>query len=262
MNFQTLFSGSRGNCALLRYGKSNILIDCGVNAATAENALKSVGVYAGDIDAVFVTHEHTDHISGLGCFCVRHGADVFVHEDCAGEAEKHLPARHKINTFNGSSFEYGGLTVSTYDCEHDSAHCSGFKFTGGVSSVAVVTDLGRATDALFAFVQGCDLLLLESNHDDVMLAGGSYPMSLKKRIAGAYGHLSNRQAGEILQRLPELNVRHVWLGHLSLNNNTPEIAFQSAVNALKEKDMVEGRDIFVGVVGQYRPSGIFNKGGK
>ena len=257
MKFRTLFSGSKGNCALLEVDSKKVLIDCGGSILQITRALKENGVQISEIDAVFITHEHYDHISALQALCLNSNIKVFSHEKSACMLEEKITDRQNLHTFSSNELDFCGTQVETYDCYHDSAHCVGYKFTSKSKSIATVTDLGCVTDRLLAFVKNCELVLLESNHDEMMLRNCNYPNVVKERILGNFGHLSNAQAGKVLIQLPELNVKNVWLAHISLNSNTPEIAFDSALRLCKEAKITEGKDIKINVVEQYAQSGVF-----
>ena len=257
MKFRTLFSGSKGNCALLEIDSKKILVDCGGSMSRIVRALKENSVSVSDIDAIFITHEHHDHVSSLRMLCANSKIKIFSHEKSACMLEGKILAGQNLITFNSNELDFYGTQIETYDCYHDSAHCVGYKFTSENKSIATITDLGCVTDKLLTFVKNCELILLESNHDEMMLKSCDYPNVVKERILGNFGHLSNVQAGKIIVQLPAHNVRNVWLGHISLNSNTPEVAFDSAFKCCKEARITEGKDIKINVVGQYAQSGVF-----
>lgn len=258
MKFQTLCSGSKGNCAVLTGGGATVLIDLGMSVPALEKALGERNIKPEKIDAVFITHEHTDHISGLDAFSKKYGKKVFVHEKGFLETAKKLYwTNHRLTSFGDGSFAFKGLTVSSFRCPHDSAYCCGYRFDDGTASVATATDLGRA-DGLASFVKGCGLVLLESNHDPEMLRKGDYPYMLKKRVGGGSGHLSNEQAAGAAVEMAKHGVRRILLGHLSENNNTPETAFHAVVQQLEKNGFTEGVDVIVDVVGQWKPSEVYN----
>lgn len=258
MKFQTLCSGSKGNCAVLTGGGATVLIDLGMSVPALEKALGERNIKPEKIDAVFITHEHTDHISGLDAFSKKYGKKVFVHEKGFLETAKKLYwTNHRLTSFGDGSFAFKGLTVSSFRCPHDSAYCCGYRFDDGTASVATATDLGRA-DGLASFVKGCGLVLLESNHDPEMLRKGDYPYMLKKRVGGGSGHLSNEQAAGAAVEMAKQGVRRILLGHLSENNNTPETAFHAVVQQLEKNGFTEGADVIVDVVGQWKPSEVYN----
>ncbi len=254
MIFCNKYSGSRGNLNFIDDGRHKILIDCGGQIGSVKNALKQHATDLKDIDAVLVTHEHNDHVSALECFLKYNDrAKVFVHESGANALYLKIPSAYgRLTTFD-SPFDCFGYGIDFFECSHDAAFCVGYKVADAKGhAVASVTDTGAVNvKKICAFFKGCDTVLLESNHDEEMLRKGAYPATLKKRILSKKGHLSNGQAGEILKVLPDANVKNVFLGHISLDNNTEEMAFNQAVFNIERSGAKEGKDLNVFVARQF-----------
>ncbi len=239
MNFllQPLFSGSRGNATYVEAGDVRVLVDAGCTRARLEQALADVGRDPASLDAILVTHEHSDHISGLDLFAARHGVKVYANaETWAAMAPrmKRMAPSQQVIVDTDSDFCIRGLNIETYEKPHDSARSLGFGFYCGGVRAAVITDLGFLPPRLMGRLMGCELLLLESNHDEHMLLYGSYPPMLKKRILGRKGHLSNKACAEALPALAAAGARQIALGHLSDENNRPDLALETATHALEE----------------------------
>lgn len=237
----TLFSGSKGNCALLTTNNTKILIDCGTSYKALTKALKSVNVSPKQINAVFITHSHSDHIAGLFNF-VKYNAstEVFVHKK--GYGELYGKTFWQANTFE-ENFLYRDISVSFFPCSHDASCCVGYAFKAENKLICYVTDTGCVSENLINFVKGCDSLVIESNHDYRMLAEGNYPFYLKKRIESSMGHLSNEQTASLIQAILGYGTTKILLAHLSENNNNPNLALKCACSAA-EKTGVKV-DIFV-----------------
>lgn len=239
-----LFSGSSGNSILVSGSGHNFLVDIGVSAKRCENALLSIGIDPDSIDGVFVTHEHKDHASGIRVFATRHNAPVFASDAC-------ISAMLYDGTLNDKqtiipmeySLEHCGTEVRAFRQSHDSADCLGFRFNlPDGAGVAVCTDTGFITDNAKEQLKGVDLIFIESNHEVSMVQTGSYPYPLKKRILGAYGHLSNFDCGEYIKELAHDGTTRFILSHLSRENNMPHIARQTALSALNEIGLSEDKD--------------------
>lgn len=261
MKFLTLFSGSKGNMALAFTLDTKILIDCGVSYCAAKKSLADIGVDIDDVDAVLVTHEHMDHVAGLPKFLEHNKkAVVFVHEKGARALDVRVaPDMQRVIGF-GAPFVFKGVSVDFYVCSHDSAFCCGFKITENATgkSIATVTDTGFVNGGFDAFVGGCEAVVLESNYDETMLRSGRYPAALKRRIMSECGHLSNAQACELIVRLAPTSVKTVVLAHLSEENNSAELAFAGAVQALAARDFREGRELKIIVAKQYTKSEVLD----
>ncbi len=226
MQIMTLFSGSKGNCALLTTDNTKILIDCGTSYTALTRALKNAGVAPRQIDAIFITHSHSDHISGLFDFLKYNAAaQVFVHKE--GYNELYGKVFWEADTFE-QGFKYKDLQVDFYRCSHDASCCVGYCFKAESKSICYITDTGCVNDKLVDFVKGCDSLVIESNHDRKMLVQGSYPYYLKKRIEGSSGHLSNEQTASLLDAVLGYGTTKILLAHLSENNNKPLLALNCA----------------------------------
>lgn len=239
-----LFSGSSGNSIYIGNSSGGFLVDIGVSAKRCENALNAIGVDPKSIKGVFVTHEHSDHISGVRVFASRYKTPVFA-------APKTLEAMASCGVLNDKvtaletkkSFDFGGIAVDTFFNSHDSDCCLGYKFTmPDARKISVCTDTGIITDDARQTLMGTDLIFLESNHETSILENGPYPYILKKRILSAKGHLSNFAAGEFAKELVQNGTTRLVLSHLSRENNVPEIARQTAVSALDEIGAKENND--------------------
>lgn len=241
-----IFSGSGGNCTLIRTDETNVLVDMGLGYKLTLSTLQHHNVSPDEISAVFVTHEHSDHIYGLGQWSKRHRVNVYApREICPLLCDKILCGQVKPIS---AHFETDGITVDSYECSHDAAACVGYRFSDGKGNyVASVTDTGCVSSKLVDFLAVCHSVQLESNHDVDMLKNGPYPYQLKRRILSDFGHLSNEQATSVLKNLIGSNVKDVILAHLSEHNNTAELAFNAAVNMYADNNLVEGRDVFVHV---------------
>lgn len=232
MEFALLGSGSRGNAALVRAGSTLVMVDCGFSLSECERRLARLGVGVDEVDAMLVTHEHADHVSGAGRFAERCGIPVYASAGTRRAAmAKALPER--TETFDShAAFAVGDLEITPLIVPHDAAEPTQFVFGNGNKRLGVVTDLGHATPFLLGELGGLNGLVLESNHDDGLLAASRYPPKLKQRVGGEYGHLSNAQTASLLSALDLGRLSRLALAHLSEQNNRPELARTSAVDAV------------------------------
>lgn len=229
IQLDTLYSGSSGNATYIGNSESGILVDIGKNAKQTTASLEGLGLSPECVKAVFVTHEHSDHISGLRVFCNRHHIPVYASRGTleALEDKGHLEGDFPVYIMNGYA-DIEDMHVECFHTLHDSAESMGYtvEFEKG-SKVAVSTDLGRVTDEVRNALKGSHTVLLESNHDINMLGCGPYPYYLKQRILSDYGHLSNEAAAELATELVREGTKQIILGHLSTDNNIPELAYQT-----------------------------------
>ena len=205
-----LGSGSKGNCVYLRAGDMHFLVDAGLRYDDIEKRLKDLSVRTKDIGHVFITHEHADHIN----------AKTYL------QVSSFLPMQYPVNVFD-TAFEIDDIGIRPFPVSHDAADPVAYSFHFDQKKISVVTDTGYATNLVKEQIRGSDALVLESNHDEEMLKTGVYPWPLKQRIAGRLGHLSNRQAGDALTEASCERLRHVFLAHLSAENNSPELALKT-----------------------------------
>lgn len=232
LRFASLGSGSRGNATLVSWEQGKLLLDCGFSAREAEQRLARLGVAASDLSALLVTHEHTDHIKGVAAFARRHKLPVYMtpgtyYSRNLGE----LPELRLIEQYQ--AFSLNGLRVQPVAVPHDAREPAQFIFEYNGRRLGILTDLGSITPQVEESYQGLDALVLEANHDTVMLAYGPYPASLKQRVGGLWGHLSNQQAAGFLQRLDCARLQHLVVAHISLQNNSPQAA-QAALAPVSE----------------------------
>ena len=234
---QPLYSGSRGNATYVEAGDVRLLVDAGATKAKLERALADIGRDPASLDGILVTHEHSDHVGGLDLFAARYGLKVFTNAETWAEIGPKMtrtPDVQRVVVATDSDFCIRGLNIETYEKPHDAVRSLGFGFYHNGARGAVITDLGHMPQRLLARLMGCELIVLESNHDEKMLLAGPYPVSLKKRILGREGHLSNRACGEALKALAAAGARQIALAHLSEENNRPEMAMETAEQALED----------------------------
>lgn len=236
----SLSSGSKANCTFVTDGQTNLLIDLGVSCRKASAMLGTIGLRLSDIDAVFITHEHSDHVSGLETFFKNY--DVPVHmtypSHMAYTRGKGFSFRDKPIIHDVSFTEkVGSLTVTSLPVRHDSAACVAFKITSPCISLGICTDVGRPTNELFHFFSDVRDVITESNYDTVMLKLGIYPENLKYRILSDYGHTSNDDCAEFVVRLAQAGTKNFLLAHLSPENNTPELALYTVQKALQDSSI-------------------------
>lgn len=244
----TLFSGSKGNCSLIQTDNINILLDIGFGYKPIIAKLQTLGLKDKDINAIVITHEHTDHISALAMWTKHCATAVYAPEAIADYISQRSYCSEVVAI--DKPFSVGDVDIDFYACSHDAICCYGYRFTNGGESIASVTDTGCITQELVTFLSPCKTIQLESNHDINMLKQGPYSFVLKRRILSDFGHLSNDQTAELLVKLVGSKVKNVILAHLSENNNTKELAFMGAVSALSKCNVVEGRDVNVYVATQ------------
>jgi len=228
MGFASLGSGSRGNGTVVALADTTFLVDCGFSLRQTERRLAHIGLSGGDIGAVFVTHEHADHIGGVGAFAHKYGVEVYASFGTLKSGRLSKSGQGglegvQLRPFDGDvEFEVEGVTVNPVRVPHDAREPTQFVFTDGIETIGVLSDLGCVTAHVVEQYQGCSHLILEANHDPAMLQQGRYPPQLKRRVGGDQGHLSNAQAVELLRQVghPDL---HVVIGHVSEQNNAVEL---------------------------------------
>ncbi|SIP95309.1 MBL fold metallo-hydrolase [Pseudacidovorax sp. RU35E] len=236
LRFRSLGSGSAGNGTLVEVRgalrTSRLLIDCGFNLRQLDRRLAREGLQASDLDAVFVTHEHGDHIGCAHALSQRNGIDVWMSEGTwLATAAPDYAGRLRLAR-DGEPIEVGELQVQPFTVPHDAREPLQLRCTDGARTLAVLTDLGHASAHVMARLAGVDALLLEFNHDVELLSQSRYPPFLKRRVGGNYGHLSNAAAAEIARAVNHAGLRHVVAAHLSEQNNRPEIVREAMAQAL------------------------------
>jgi phosphoribosyl 1,2-cyclic phosphodiesterase len=239
----TLYSGSSGNSTLVCGERARVLVDMGCSCKKTLGELYSLGVSAKDIDAVFITHEHSDHVGGLLTFLSHYGVPVYGSERTLRYLRERgiVPKSAKLEPLEkGAAIKIGDITARCFSTSHDSADCVGYRFgLESGASIAVATDLGFVSDEVFAELLGCSLVALESNYDDTMLLSGKYPYYLKARIRSHVGHLSNRECAEAAVKLAEGGTKRLVLMHLSRENNIPELALTGCLSILENYGITE-----------------------
>lgn len=237
MRMCSIASGSSGNCIYIGDEDTHILVDAGISCKRIEEGLKTLDLCGRDLSGIFVTHEHSDHIQGLGALSRRYHIPLYM---TGGTAEAITRSKscgaldpawiHELR--EDEVQQIGTLRVLPFSIPHDAAQPVGYRVESGNKAAAVATDLGKYTEYLIDHLKGLDAILLESNHDLNMLQVGRYPYYLKLRIMGDRGHLSNENAGRLLGRIAHEGLSHVFLGHLSKDNNYEELALQTVRNEL------------------------------
>lgn len=236
MRLTILGSGSKGNAMIVASGKATILIDAGFSCATLGRRLESAGCPGVEaLDAIVITHEHSDHVAGLPVLIRRCGAPVYCNRETLHAMTELVPDidRTRFRVFaTGREFEIAGARFFPFSVPHDAMDPVGFRIENDGACMAVATDLGRPTHLVSEHLRGCGAIVLEFNHDPDMLQRSRRPWSIKQRVLGAHGHLSNSGAGALLAGVASERLSHVVLAHLSEECNRPEIALGAARNAL------------------------------
>ncbi len=225
-------SGSRGNSILIRSDETALLVDAGLSGIEIQRRLIQVGQAPEKLDAIIISHEHTDHVKGAGVLSRRFGIPLYISSPTYNVCQE-LGKIESVHFFScGAGFDIGGIAVNPFTISHDACDPCGFTFTHGEKKIGLATDLGVVTNLLKEHLRCCGILYLEANHDPDMLKNGPYPWHLKQRIQSRTGHLSNKDAGKLLAELVHPGLQHVVLGHLSEQNNRPEIALARAGEAM------------------------------
>lgn len=220
-----LASGSKGNAIYVSNSRTAILIDAGLSGIELERRLRSIGTGAEALDAIVVSHEHTDHIQSVGVLSRRFQLPVYINEPTLTAAQTELGAiQETIGFQSGAAFDIGSLTIHPFPVSHDAADPVGFTIQDGSAKVGIATDLGVATESVCHSLKGCQLVVLEANHDIKMLEEGPYPWELKQRIQSNLGHLSNEASRDLLSKVASSQLEHVILAHISETNNHPDRA--------------------------------------
>ncbi|MFI5333731.1 MAG: MBL fold metallo-hydrolase [Chlamydiales bacterium] len=235
--FCPLASGSKGNCIFFGSDETKILIDAGIGPKIIEKRLEEIGVSLEEIDAILVTHEHTDHISGLSALGCRMGIPIFANRETAKGIYTQLKECPKFKIFStGESFEFSDLEILPFSIKHDALDPVAFTIRMGEVKVGLCADLGFATSLVKQALLKCDYLYLEANHQPSMVFASSRPAVYKERVLSRLGHLSNEECGDLLVELFHPDLKHVHLAHLSSECNTPEVAIGVVEGKLKQKD--------------------------
>ncbi len=262
LQFCTLFSGSSGNAVYLATSRGGLLVDCGLSARQSLDAMSKAGLDPTAIHAILITHEHSDHIKGAGVMSRKLGVPIYATQGTWEGMERsvgEIPARHRVAITAGESFFLDDIEVASFSIPHDANDPVGYRFFMGKQSVAVATDLGYFSQSVADAVSGAHIVLLESNHDpDLLQKNAHYPTHLKTRILGRKGHLSNDAGAQAAVRLAQCGTRHLLLGHLSNENNTPDLAYRTSYAALHEAGAALGHDVTLHIAPRFQPSFIYS----
>lgn len=263
MRLAPIASGSSGNCIYIGSDNTHFLIDVGISGKRIEEGLKELDLKGDDIDGILITHEHVDHIGGLGVISRKYNIPIYA---TRGTIEA-IKAYDKLGKVESDLFHpiapdvdwsIKDLTIKAFKTSHDAADSVAYTIRQGNKKCAVATDMGNYTDYTVENLKGSNAILLEANHDVRMLQVGPYPYQLKQRILSDDGHLSNELSGRLLSAILHDNMEHILLGHLSKENNMPELAYETvrleidmSENSYKAKDFriaVAKRDCITGIM--------------
>lgn len=250
--FLSIVSGSSGNCSLISHKNTILLADCGLSCKSLEQSLRGLGLSACDIDGILVTHEHSDHIKGVAVTSKKYDIPVYAtvktHEAMTGIGLCDKNIKYITPELD---FEIGDIGVRAFSIPHDASGPVGYSFFYDNMKLSLATDMGEVTEPVMKNLEGSLAVLLESNHDVGMLKSGRYPAFLKQRILGRTGHLSNEVAAETALKLAKTGTKHLMLGHLSNENNTPKTAFCETAKYLGENGVELQKDVMLTVASRY-----------
>lgn len=262
MRMVSIASGSSGNCIYIGTDSTHILVDAGISNKRIEKGLNDIGLKGSEMDGILITHEHSDHIKGLGVLARKYHLPIYGTQETLNE----ISTSGSLGSFDLSlltpvvpdvDFVIGDLTVKPFSIDHDAANPVAYRVGSGGKSVAVATDMGHFDQYIIDHLQGLDGLLLESNHDVRMLETGPYPYYLKRRILGDSGHLSNENAGRLLSLILHDGMKKILLGHLSKENNYEELAYETVKLEIDQGDCPYGSaDFSISVAGRDKMSEI------
>lgn len=263
MRMCSIASGSSGNCIYTGSANTHLLIDAGISAKKIEAGLSELELEGHDIEGLLITHEHSDHIKGVGILARRYGIPIYATEGTIAQirAMKSLGnidegLYHTIHA--DERFTIGDVEVEPFRISHDAAEPVAYRLRCEQKSVAIATDMGVYNDYIVEHLQGLDVLLLESNHDIQMLQVGPYPYPLKQRILGERGHLSNESAGQLLCQVLHDDLKKIYLGHLSKENNYAELAYETVKLEIQLNPVKYGPgDFDIQVADRDASSGVF-----
>ena len=257
MRVINLASGSDGNLTYIENDNQKIILDMGLSCSETVKRLDQIGIKPSEISAIIVSHEHSDHIKGIDVFSNKYNTPVYAHEQVwIGLDEKLKKVAIQNRKMFDGQFQFEDLIVSPIEVPHD-VKCFGFSFSKQDSKVSVLTDLGHLNDRILQSVKGSQLIYLEANYDrDMLYKGTKYPLSLKRRIDGPNGHLSNIVSGQAVEFLAKTGTRQIVLSHLSKENNSPSLAYNTITKQIEKVGIIEGRDIKIDVATQ-NPGAFF-----
>lgn len=261
MEVSVLASGSSGNSIYISNSKTRILIDAGLSGKEIDERLKKIGACGEELDAILVTHEHSDHIKGVGVLSRRYDLPIYANDlTWQGAA----PSLGKIKERNCRIFQgdfmVGDLGIRPFSISHDANDPVGYIINSGETRVGVATDMGFVPERVKDLLWGLDMLIIEANHDLEMLMTGSYPWPLKHRINGEKGHLSNDDTAALLPKLINSNFPCILLAHLSKDNNIPELAYITVKNSLEDEGLYIGENLQLNLAFRERPTQLYRVG--
>ena len=234
-NFCSLYSGSSGNSLFVETQNTKLLIDAGVSSKKIETALNDINIDPSTLDGILVTHEHIDHVQGLGTLSKKFDLPVFVNQETldAMPKQKDKISENNIKTFKISDkFDIGDLEIKPFSIPHDAANPCGFNIWKNNKKISIATDIGHMTNPILKSLEESLFIMLEANYDPEVLRCSPYPFTLKSRIAGPTGHLPNEMAGKTISHLLKSGLKNAMLGHLSKQSNFPELAYKTVVDEL------------------------------
>ena len=250
-----LASGSGGNSIYIQNGSSSVLIDAGLTGKRIEERLLGIGVNPSILQGIVVSHEHSDHLKGVGVLARRYHLPVWMTEGTLNASKNTFRGTERIHVIdNDEDFSIGDLAFQAFQLSHDAADPVNFVVTNGVAQIAIATDMGVMTQLVYQRLRKVDFVVMESNYDHKMLMDGPYPWDLKKRISGRHGHLPNDGAAETLCNLALEGLQQAVLAHLSDKNNHPDLARETCQDMLRHRGI---RNFSITVAAQDRPSDIF-----
>lgn len=260
MKFCSLYSGSSGNSIFIASDNAKVLIDAGLAGKKIDDALKHIGEESSSIDGIFITHEHIDHIKGVGVLSRKYDIPIYANDNTWAVMEKNIGKikEHNIRIMDRrSSITINDLEIKSFNIPHDAIAPVGYTVSSAEENASVVTDFGVFTEEIRDNIIDSDIILLESNHDVNMLRMGPYPYKLKLRVLGENGHLSNEDCGSaIVSLLKNDKKKQIVLGHLSGTNNHPDLAYQTVVDVLSANGIRPGDDVILQLASRHNPSEI------
>lgn len=254
-----LFSSSSGNCTFICSEQCSLLVDAGLPGKYIENALRAIGKSPAELSGIVITHEHTDHIKGVGVLSRRYNLPVYANAETWAEMECKIGSisLKNVRVIDENDFFLSDICVTPIPISHDAARPFGYSFVCGKPKISILTDTGKFTREMLSALKGSNIVMLESNHDVDMLKNGSYPFQLKKRILSTHGHLSNDDAGAAAVSLAQSGTKGIILAHLSKENNEESIAYSTVHDSLVNAGIVPARDIGLKTTKKHQVTGLY-----